>query len=90
MSVAVDSETALVRVPVRLAALFKGDELPQWALEAILIEAVREVKCSRGFMRDLLDMDFTTAEALLAERGVYYDYTPEELEEMVKVAMRAR
>ena len=81
------SELATIKLPAHVAALFEGEEVPNWALEAILVEAVRGGRCSRGFMRDVLDMELNAAEGLLKSRNVYYDYTNEELEEMVAAAM---
>lgn len=73
-----------VSVPSELGTLLSSDTaspptLPKWALEAILVEAVREGKISRGFFREALELPFQTAEDLLASKGVTYDITVDEL-----------
>lgn len=90
MSVTVDSETALVRVPSRLKSLFEGDELPRWALEAILVEANRQHRCSSGFLRHLLGLEIGEADALLASKGIFLDYTIEEIQQDAQVIASRR
>jgi hypothetical protein len=74
-----------IEVPASLtAALTKSKDeatLPRWALEALVVEAVREHVISRGFGGELLGMDFGQREEFYAQHGVTYDLTNEELDE---------
>jgi len=83
---------ANVFVPDTVAALFAGErtgeEMPRWAMEAVLVEAVREGRISRGFFRDVLELGFTESEELLASKGVVYDMTADELEQDLEVASK--
>ena len=83
------AELATIKVPSRLAVLFKSDELPRWALEAILVETNRLHKASTGFLREVLDIGIDECDVLLASRGVFDEITPEELERQVEAVGRA-
>ena len=56
-----------------------GGDLPRWALEALVVEAVRDGLITRGLGGDLLGIGFHEREALYTRRGVVYDYSDEEL-----------
>jgi len=78
------SSTLHVPIPDELGRLLASralseDELARWALEAILIEAYRERLLSRGKLGELLGLSFHEREAFLAERGVPYNYDPDDL-----------
>ncbi len=72
-----------VTVPEQLITAIESDvsqaQLPRWALEALVIEAVREDLISRGFGGEILGLGFHEREELYARRGVVYSYTAEEL-----------
>lgn len=82
-----------VEVPDELARIFPPEEggasLSQRALEALVIEAVREGRISRGRARELLRMDLEASEALFAARGLTYDHTLENLEEQLAAIRKA-
>lgn len=82
---------ANLMIPDGMAQLLLGDrsgeEMPRWAMEAILVEAVREGRISRGYFRDLLGLGFTESEELLASKGVVYDLSFDELGSDLEVAM---
>jgi predicted HTH domain antitoxin len=67
-------------VEILAARLPSGEPLPRWAVEAILMEAYRERRISRGKLGELLGFSFQAREELLAARNVPYHYGPEELE----------
>lgn len=77
------SATLSVEVPEELRRILAerpGEaELPRWALEAIVLEAVREGILSRGRGGELLGLGFHEREALYARRGLVYSYDAEEL-----------
>ena len=72
-----------ITLPESLASALEeglgGGDLPRWALEALVVEAVREGLVSRGFGGDVLGIGFHEREALYARRGVVYDYSKEDL-----------
>jgi predicted HTH domain antitoxin len=65
---------------VLTSRLASEDQLPRWALEAMVIEAYRERLISRGKLGELLGLAFHEREEFLAGRDVPYNYGPDELE----------
>lgn len=80
--------TFAVTIPERLKTALESNvgssEFPRWALEAMVVEAVREGLISRGFGGDILGLGFYAREELYARRGVVYDYTEEDLDAQEK------
>lgn len=76
--------TSTITLPESLSAALDeglgGGDLPRWALEALVVEAVRDGLITRGFGGDLLGIGFHEREALYAKRGVVYDYGDEDLQ----------
>lgn len=54
-------------------------DLPRWALEAMVLEALREGLITRGYGGEILGLGFHEREAFYAQRGVVYDYSDEDL-----------
>jgi hypothetical protein len=75
--------TVTIEIPPSLTAALameKGeDSLPRWALETLVIEAVREHVISRGFGGELLGLNFGQREELVARQSITYDLSSEEL-----------
>ena len=82
-----------VTVPESLRAAIEGGlgnvDLPRWALEAMVAEAVREGLITGGFAGQTLGLSFEERERFLAERGVVHDYSEEELEEQQRAIDQA-
>ena len=55
-------------------------DFSKWALEAIVLEAVREGCVTRGEGGELLGLGFHEREAFYASRGVTYDLSDKERE----------
>ena len=55
-------------------------DLPLWALEAMVLEALREGLITRGHGGQLLGLGFYEREAFYARRGIVYDLDDEALE----------
>ena len=55
--------------------------MPSWALEAVVLEAYRRRRISRGKVGELLRLGFHECESFLAERGVPENYDESDLEE---------
>lgn len=77
------SATLSVELPDELRRILAErageDELPRWALESIVLEAVRDGILSRGRGGELLGLGFHEREALYARRGLVYSYGEEDL-----------
>ena len=59
----------------------KGENLPRAALEALAVEAYRAQKLSTAQLRRLLGFNTKVqVHAFLKERGVYLNYTQDDLE----------
>lgn len=75
--------TETVTVPKSLAqAISQGQDpsaFERWALEAMVLEAVREGLISRGYGGELLGMGFHEREKFYADHGIVYDTTIEEV-----------
>ncbi len=75
--------TVNVSLPAELGFILETHQsvasIPRWALEAILIEAVREGRISRGYFREVLKLSFHESEELLASKGVKYDFSADEI-----------
>jgi len=73
-----------VDVPERLRlALIQDDsnvEVSSWAVEALVIEAIREGRISRGLAGEILGLSFHEREQLFADRGLTYDLDASELD----------
>lgn len=75
-------------IPIEVPAEFRqvladqaGDaSVPRWALEALVIEAVREGLVSRGFGGEMLGINFHEREKFFASRGIVYDFSETELD----------
>lgn len=74
----------IVEISDELAHLFPSEDgdgsLARRAQEALVVEAVREGRVSRGYAREVLGMTLEDSEALFASRGVKYDLTAAELD----------
>ena len=76
-----EPRTAQFRVELRVAAeaIALWTRIPgRWALEALVLEAVREGLISRGRGGELLGLGFQEREELFARRGVPYDLSADE------------
>lgn len=58
-----------------------GTDLPQSILEMAALEAYREGRITTFQLRELLGLSRMETDGFLKERGVYLDYTIEELEQ---------
>jgi len=47
--------------------------VPRWALEAVVVEALREGLCTRGYAGEVLGLSSKDRETFLEERGMPFD-----------------
>jgi predicted HTH domain antitoxin len=55
------------------------DNISRWALEAVVVQALREGLVTRGYASEILGFRFSQREAFFAERGISFD-APDEVE----------
>lgn len=76
------SDTTTVPIPVDLANVVtdspESRDLPRWALEAFVLEAVRERLLTTGEAGEHLGLGYFQTEAFLKARGVPVELTDEE------------
>lgn len=61
--------------------LLNGSDLPQSILEMAALEAYREGRITTFQLRELLGLSRMEIDGFLKERGVYLDYTIDDLEQ---------
>lgn len=84
--------TVSFEVPESVSEAFaerSGVDPARVAYEAFLVEGVRHGAISRGYFRDRLGLSFDDGEKLLADRGVVYDISEEELRREIEGFRRA-
>ncbi len=74
---------ATVTIPGSLVQAYTQDQDPagfeRRVLEALVVDAVRRGLISRGKGGAILGLSFGEREQFFADRGVVYDFTPEEV-----------
>jgi predicted HTH domain antitoxin len=58
-----------------------SEEISRHVLEAVVLEGYRSERYSRGEVAQLLELSWHETEQLLAEHGIPYQYTLEDLDE---------
>jgi len=69
-----------VFVPADLAALFPEGNVSSWAIESLVIAAVREEQLSRPQGANILGLSWAESEELYARNGLVRDYSVEDVD----------
>lgn len=78
----------MVPIPDALAARF-GADLPRRALEALVVEEYRAGRLTNPELRELLGLETRhEMDGFLKARGIYEDFTLEDIEDQVRAVER--
>lgn len=65
-----------------------GEDLPRRAMESLALEELRVGRISEAQLAEMLGLDRMEVDGFLKARGVYYDFTAEEIEAQVNTLKR--